>query len=278
MKELLYLLRLDEQALKCYLYNILIKKNMNPECEDGYLYGEGDIPVLLVAHMDTVFETKPKNIVYQAKTDKLFNPSGGLGGDDRCGIYAILSLLEKYTPHVLFTEDEEIGCVGASKAIQKMITPNVKYIIEFDRRGKNDCVFYDCNNLDFIDYIESFGFNLNYGTYSDISILGSAWDIAAANLSVGYYNEHTENEYVIYNELLETINKAENMLKEITKAPYFDYQKNKIEEVNLDFNMYHPMNLFNMLIMASYYNEHKEEMPKRLIKKIEDRENDKNDL
>ncbi len=225
MNKLISVLKLTQQELKSTLYSYLLKKKMNPIFEDGFLYAEGSMPVLLVAHIDTVFEEPPKRLFYSKKEDKIFSPSGGIGGDDRCGVYVIMQLLEKYRPHVLFTEDEEIGCIGAEKTVKKLAKPNVKYIIEFDRRGSDDCVFYDCGNDEFIDYIESFGFVTDIGTCSDISVLGSAWDIASVNLSSGYYNEHTEKEYIIFNELQKTINRAKSMLKALKQAPYFDYQE-----------------------------------------------------
>lgn len=227
MNELIYLLKLNEKQLKLELYHYLKEKNMNPIFEDGFLYAEGNIPLLVVAHMDTVFEKPPRKVLYVKKKDMLFNPTSGLGGDDRCGIYAITEILKEYRPHVLFTEDEEIGCVGAKKTIQKLPKPNVKYIIEFDRRGSDDCVFYDCGNNAFMNYIESFGFITDYGTYSDISVLGSSWDIASVNLSSGYYKEHTKGEYIIFHELQNTIKRAISMIKDIEKAPYFDYQEKK---------------------------------------------------
>ncbi len=225
MNELACLLKLTQEELKLMLYDYLLEKKMKPVFEDGFLYAEGDIPILVVAHMDTVFKEPPINIFYSKKEDKFFNPYGGLGGDDRCGVYAIMQLLKKYRPHVLFTEDEEIGCIGARKTLKKLAKPNVKYIIEFDRRGSDDCVFYDCGNEEFMDYVESFGFKTNYGSYSDISILGSKWDIASVNLSSGYYNEHTEKEYIIFHELNNNIARAEKMLSEYEKAKYFDYQE-----------------------------------------------------
>ena len=225
MKQLCHLLKLTEEELKREVYNYLQQKKKNPICKDGFVYAEGEIPILLVAHMDTVFYKPPKNLYYNKKQDKIYSPDGGIGGDDRCGVYAILKLLEKYKPYVLFTQGEEMGCIGATKAVNKLKKPDVKYIIEFDRKGSKDCVFYDCGNNKFINYIESFGFVTDYGSYSDISVLASKWDIAAVNLSSGYYNEHTENEYIIFKELVNTINRAENMLKEYKKAPYFDYQE-----------------------------------------------------
>ena len=237
MDSLVHYLKMTQRELKSDLYRSLDEKKMNPIFEDGFIYAKGDIPVLLVAHMDTVSSKPPVYVFVQKSFDLIYNPSGILGGDDRCGIYAIMMLLEEYKPHVLFTEDEEIGCVGAFKAAKNLAVPDVKYIIEFDRNDKNDCVFYDCGNQAFMDYVEKFGFKTNYGTCSDISVLGCAWNIAAVNLSCGYYNEHTTREYVIFGHLLETIARARNMLNEIVKTPYFDYQEIKYEK---------PMNLFDI--------------------------------
>ena len=224
MRLLSYILKLSQDELKTVVYNYLEEKNMSPIWEDGFVYAKGNIPILLVAHMDTVFDKPPKDLYYDVKSDKIFSYEGGIGGDDRCGVYAIIKILEELKPYVLFTEDEEFGCLGALKAVKKIMKPNVKYIIEFDRMGGNDCVFYDCGNNNFMDYIESFGFKTNCGTYSDISVLGSSWNIAAVNLSSGYYNEHTSDEYIIFKELEFNIERVKLMLKKYRKAKYFDYQ------------------------------------------------------
>lgn len=227
MEELIYLLKLTQAELKIILYNYLVEKKMLPVFEDGFVYAKGNIPILLVAHMDTVFDEPTKELCYDKRKDEIFSYDGGIGGDDRCGVYAIMKILEELRPHVLFTEDEEIGGVGAEKTVEKLPKPDVKYIIEFDRRGSNDCVFYDCGNDEFIDYIESFGFVTDFGTFSDISVLGSYWDIAAVNLSSGYYNEHTEKEYIKFKKLQNNINRVKTMLKKHKKAQYFDYQEIK---------------------------------------------------
>ena len=225
MEELIHLLKLDKDSLKEELYKRLGQIGMSPVNEDGYLYAEGDLPVLLVAHVDTVFKEPPKRL--DINEDVISNPEGGLGGDDRCGVYAILKLLEKYSPkrpHVLFTEDEEIGCIGARKAAENLPKPDVKYMIEIDRRGKKDCVFYTCGNKEFAKYVETFGFKTQYGTNTDIVALGEKWDIAGVNLSSGYYNEHTTREHVKFKELQKTIERIDNMIKDLEKAPYYDHQ------------------------------------------------------
>lgn len=229
MEKLLHLLRLTQNELKREVYHILKEKKMNPIYKDGFVYAEGDIPILLVAHMDTVFKKPPAKIIYNEKKDLIYNPHGGLGGDDRCGVYAILKLLEKYKPHILFTEDEEIGCIGAYKAVDTLPKPNIKFIIEIDRKGSNDCVFYECGNESFIKYIEAFGFKSAKGTCSDISVLGSVWDIAAVNISSGYYNEHTSREFVIFKELQNNIKRISIILERHKSAPYFDYQSTYLE-------------------------------------------------
>ena len=60
MENIAYLLKLTQPELKGVLYNYLKQKNMSPISDDGFLYAEGDIPVLVVAHMDTVFDEPPK--------------------------------------------------------------------------------------------------------------------------------------------------------------------------------------------------------------------------
>lgn len=188
----------------------------------NYIYAKGDLPVLLVAHLDTVFKHTPKEIIQDQGI--LYNPSCGLGADDRAGVYSILQIANitannNMYPHILFTSGEEIGGLGAITASRELY-PDVKFIIELDRQGKNDCVFYNCDNELFIQYVESFGYTFNYGSFSDISILCPAWGMAGVNLSIGYYNQHTKNEYLVISEIQDTITKVVDMLANIPDEPF----------------------------------------------------------
>lgn len=227
MEELIEILKLPDEQLKLILYGYLKDRMYSPVYGDGYLYAAGEIPVLLVAHMDTVLKEPPRTVIYEKEEDILYGKRG-IGGDDRCGIYAILQLLDEFRPHVLFTEDEEIGCIGARKATRELQKPDVKFIIEVDRKGNNDCVFYDCGNYEFQDFIKSFGFKTQYGSVSDICVLSKAWDLAAVNISTGYYEQHTYREYIKYSELLNIIDRIKVILslnyKEIES---YDYQEVK---------------------------------------------------
>ena len=191
-----------------------------------YIVAEGSIPICLAAHLDTVNENPPEEIFYDQEQRVMWSPDL-LGADDRAGVYAIIRILsDGYRPHIMFTTDEEKCCAGASTLVTQ--EPNcplekIKAIFQLDRRGSEDCVFYDCDNPDFVKYIESFGFIEAHGTFSDISIIAPEWEVAAVNLSVGYYNEHTNHEYLRLDELETTIERVEQMLAAADDMPTFSY-------------------------------------------------------
>lgn len=189
-----------------------------------YLYAEGDLPILLVAHVDTVHTKLPADIFYDSNQEVVWSPQG-IGADDRAGVLGLLKIIDNgFKPHILFTDGEEIGGIGAteaSEALSKEIKKrNIRYMIELDRKGNEDACFYNCGNWDFADYITKQGFKEAIGSFSDISILMPAWDIAGVNLSTGYYNAHMNTEYLKLNELWNTVAKVEDMLKNIPKTQF----------------------------------------------------------
>jgi hypothetical protein len=137
----------------------------------------------------------------------------------------ILQILEELHCSVLFTEDEEIGCVGASKFCKSGIMPSVpiNYLLEFDRRNKDDAVFYSCDNPDFEKFItdEAIGFKTASGSCSDISYVAPYLNTAAVNLSCGYYNAHTQHEYVKMSEMLNNIERAKAIINK--PSEHFEY-------------------------------------------------------
>ena len=209
-----YLFSLTQAQMHKTLRTYLKTKYKSVTTTKEYIVAEGDIPIALVAHMDTVYNSPVTDLYYDQKKGVMWSPQG-IGADDRAGIFAILKILESgLRPHIILTTDEEIGGVGAMALAQEYIPfKNLKYLIQLDRRGSNDCVFYDCENTDFIEYIESFGFIERFGSFSDISILCPAWNVCGVNLSVGYENEHNYIETLHINALFKTIEKVKTMLK-----------------------------------------------------------------
>lgn len=216
--------RMSQETLKEYVTQELCKTYDEVISDDGYVFAKGSFPVLLVAHMDTVHKKLPSIIYYDKETDALSSPEG-IGGDDRCGIYMIFKIIKKYNCSVLFCEDEEIGMVGAEKFTRTELAKELKfnYMIEFDRKGSNDAVFYECDNPEFEDFITKEFYETNHGSFSDISTLAPVIGCAAVNLSCGYYNAHTPNEYVVFSEMENSIKQACKILDRTTENDIFDY-------------------------------------------------------
>jgi hypothetical protein len=168
--------------------------------------------------------------------NKISSPQG-IGGDDRCGVFIIMNLVKDLHCSVLLCEDEEKGCVGAKKFVnaKKLIDTEdgdkievkyvedlgVNYMIEFDRKGHNDAVFYHCGNEDFIDFVEDItNFKFANGSVSDISVLMPEAKLSAVNLSCGYYNAHTTTEFVLYDQMEDTIAAASALIKTECDKPF----------------------------------------------------------
>lgn len=211
-----------------YQYNNIVKTK-------DYIYAEGNIPLMLVAHLDTVHHSLPVHIFHDQNKNVLWSPEG-LGADDRAGVWAILQLITaEKKPYIIFTTQEEVGGIGAYAVIDTIKDiPPINLIVELDRRGSNDAVFYHCDNDDFVDYIEKFGFVKGYGSFSDISIICPEWGIAGVNLSTGYYNAHTKEEYLNINELNDVISRVKIMINELPSEP-FEYIEEKSIYSNYDF-------------------------------------------
>jgi len=226
---------MTQEGVKEYMSKYLTYKNYEVIDEDGFLYAKGDVPVLLVAHMDTVHKERCSSIVKVG--EKLSSPQG-IGGDDRCGVFIIANLIKKYHCSVLLLEDEEIGTVGARKFTKTEYINNldVNFMIEFDRKGNNDAVFYSCDNKDFTDYVlEHTGYKLAIGSFTDISVLMPESKLCGVNLSCGYYNPHTTNEYVNYNEMLDTIEAAKALITAECEKP-FEYVAKTYQYSNYNSN------------------------------------------
>ncbi|MBR3748168.1 MAG: hypothetical protein IKN27_14535 [Selenomonadaceae bacterium] len=215
------------------LFKLLVKKFKGKSIfsKGNFILVRGTAPVMLVAHLDTVHTEPVKQICASEDGNILMSPQG-IGGDDRCGVFALVKIHQtaQVKPWLLFCCNEEVGGLGAQQfclAHSQKLLPSeldsLKFLIEIDRKGKNDAVFYDCDNLDFEDYIASKGFQPAFGSFSDISLIAPELGVAAVNLSSGYYNAHTLHEYINVSELYETIRKVGEIIAEVSDLPCFEY-------------------------------------------------------
>lgn len=223
--EFVKICKMPQLILKSYAEKKLRETHDTVINKDGFLYAPGTFPVLLVAHMDTVHPKSPQKIVW-SNGDRIVSSPEGIGGDDRCGVYMIFQILQKYDCSVVFCEDEEIGGIGAKNFLRFIAGSEVnwKYIVEFDRKGRNDAVFYDCDNPEFTEFVTAEFYRKEYGSFSDISVIAPAIGIAAVNLSCGYYKPHTTDEYVVFSEMEDSILAACALLERTSaKFEYMEF-------------------------------------------------------
>ena len=216
------------------LFNLLRKKYRGQAvvCLGSYILVPGEAPVMLLAHMDTVHEKPVKQICKTANGDILMSPQG-IGGDDRCGVYALVKayVTAPVKPWLLFTCDEEVGGLGAEKFAsnyRKGRMPEgldtMKLLVEIDRKGSKDAVYYGCSNLEFEAYITSKGFVTASGSFSDISIIAPEMGVAAVNLSSGYYNAHTLHEYINRRHVEVVIQSVIGIISDAAKPDFSKYE------------------------------------------------------
>lgn len=245
--QLLYLFGTSgkEERVQKYLIRELSELNTDYVKMDDYgnihtqmTVGDGTGAVLhLNSHMDTVsgvVEDKTivnDNGVYSAHLHN--GESTVLGADDRAGIATILTIMN-FLPDfngklkVSFYKEEEIGCVGSSNS-DKTFLSDVDLSITFDRRGSKDIVVgtmgqpFACNEvgnwLEILSKTNGFEYKAVEGGISDAMTV-SEEGVNAVNLSVGYYNEHTKNEFLVFSELYTTLEFAKVVMEDLNRVYY----------------------------------------------------------
>jgi hypothetical protein len=173
--------------------------------------GKTNLYPCVTSHMDTVHNFVDNFNIYTDVDDKdlLFAMSNkkrvGIGGDDKCGVFACLYLL-KVIPQikVVFFSREENGCRG-SRGINKGFFSDCQYLIQLDRNGKRDFIqtYWGSKTVshEFASEIglikKEYKYKNAIGTVTDVMRL---WNdkvgISCVNLSCGYYKAHTAYEYI----------------------------------------------------------------------------------
>jgi putative aminopeptidase FrvX len=195
----------------------------------------------VISHTDTVHNIDTINISEEMLPNaqreiklsyKAYNDQGkptGIGGDDKCGVFACLTLLEEL-PYLkaAFFVSEETGCHGSLKASEDFFS-NVGYGIQFDAPENwmitEKCfgqVLFDRDSEFFntCDKILTEGMNQNdmeymVHPYTDVYALRGKFDFSCINISIGYYNYHTKNEYVVVEDVFNGIDMGRKMIEDL---------------------------------------------------------------
>jgi di/tripeptidase len=207
----------------------------------------------VVSHTDTVhgieninvFETSLPNAQGENKLSLYalndFQRPTGIGGDDKCGVFACLTLL-KELPYLkaAFFVSEETGCHGSRQADEKFFE-NVGYAIQFDA-PENWMITEKCFGEQLFDRDSEFFTSvdrilsenmvkedMDYMThpYTDVWALRGKFEFSCINFSIGYYNYHTKNEYVVIEDVFNGIKIGREMIESLG---YNFYYKNRKQE------------------------------------------------
>jgi len=223
--------------------------------------GENEFYPMFISHTDTVHElvdqinveeeylVRPYTFgkdfgTEQSLSLKAYDNDGkptGIGGDDKCGIFICLELLSRLDKvKVAFFVSEETGCHG-SKMVDTEFLKDVGYCTQYDAPGDH-LISYSCMGTVLFDkdgeffntalrsITKSFGNEMMVQShpYTDIMMIKQKSDISCINMSCGYYNMHTANEFVCLYDVERSIIAGMNMVKDLGLKRYeFKYEPPK---------------------------------------------------
>lgn len=177
---------------------------------------------LICSHYDTVRLTPPKG--YNIKEGIITSIEGALGGDDRCGVAIALSLMQAgVLANYAFFDEEEYGAVGSRDFLIETpwIAKESSCYIGLDRRGHKDAAVYNYRSNKLLDVVGIYGFKEVNGSMTDVSVIEEDLPKATVNLSVGFNHEHTSNETIHIDVVMNTLQAMKEIVDTCTGV-YFD--------------------------------------------------------
>jgi len=199
------------QKEKEYLKDIL-PMNILKEDPVGNLFVKiGNSNTMFAAHLDTVGGDVPIEHVIEGNIIKT-NGKSVLGADDKAGVVVLLYMIEAGIPGMYtFFLGEEVGCKG-SRALSAWVEKNknnadykdINKVVSFDRKDVDSVITYQmserCCSDDFAEsLIKELGanglkFRKDTGGVLTDSVHFTDVYAECTNLSVGYWNQHSNTE------------------------------------------------------------------------------------
>ena len=195
----------------------------------------------VISHTDTVHNIDTINIheemLMNAQGEeklsyKAYNDLGhptGIGGDDKCGVFACLTLLQEL-PNIkaAFFVSEETGCHGSLKASEEFFE-NVGYGIQFDAPENwmitekcfgqvlfdRDTKFFEACDKVLTEGMDQNDMRYMIHPYTDVYALRGKFDFSCINFSIGYYQYHTKHEYVVVEDVMNGIEMGKKMIDKL---------------------------------------------------------------
>lgn len=247
MDELLKLLAIPSHTGHCDLmYNYILDYGnshgwLMESDKTGNLYatkGQSVTYPCVVSHMDTVHRIKEGGITPVLIDGKIIgiNPFQmdltGIGGDDKCGIWACIHNLTVLPAcKAAFFVDEERGCVG-SGACDISWFADCRYVLQADRRGNTDFVtdiYGPLSSDSFLSavapIIKDYGYKHSDGMMTDVRELrDQKIGLSLANMSAGYWNPHSDREYIDVHDLSNVCAMMQEIFEKVTDVFPFEHK------------------------------------------------------
>ena len=189
-----------------------------------------------------------------------------LGADDKAGIALAMEMYEWYWDKIslLFTRQEETGCNWSRHFCDKNpeLIKQCTYCLVLDRKNKWDIIWYQ-NWYCWKEFDEAlWKFMKDWWYKSVVGWISDTWNIwkliNAVNLSIGYYNLHTSNEYLDVDEYVTAAYAIADVIEHFQWADYPLYVAPKTEIKT--YNKYKATsrdkyggNLFNRISIYEYF-------------------------
>lgn len=201
----------DEQAISDWICKWLDTNGITGYKREGKsIYKKGKFDIILSAHLDQV-KTNGKAIKFFMNDQGYiggFNKDWeqtSLGADDKNGIWIILKALEIYGNDVSFiiSEGEETGLIGihnldAKGILKDMLSETDTQCIVLDRKGNfeilnsgGSCKYCKTLAQDMCNFLDN-TYTVGSGSCSDTQVLSGYCE--SVNMSVAYFNPHSQNE------------------------------------------------------------------------------------
>jgi hypothetical protein len=202
---------------------------------------DGEYYPFVCAHIDSVYKhhisliDENKRKIVKQKNKKLigYHPDSGkrtgLGGDDLAGVFICLQMIEHFD--VIkggFFVQEEYGCVGSSNCELDFFN-DIGFAIQFDAPGNSSYTetllgikIFDDRFDDVVKpVLEKYNvYEYSHDPYTDVIVLRNMLNICCANLPTGYYDYHTDQDYVKIDDVEKTINLSIEFIEKLENKKY----------------------------------------------------------
>jgi len=239
----------NEKLMIEYLQKVLTEKGYEHYTDKhGNIYvtkGKAKNYPCFIAHTDTVHRVNLNLTVVEGYEegkqilkgiDSTTGHASGIGGDDKCGVFLALQMLDTL-PNVkaAFFVSEEIGCLGSKKADSNFFK-NVGYAIQYDSPEGNSMSLTLMGKFLFeqksefenkvTNLILEHGItNWEYHPYTDAWQIVEKFNICCLNLAAGYYRYHTDSEYVVVDDVQNGFNLGIKLVEVLGEKKYTNNPK-----------------------------------------------------